>query len=430
MNAETSLRLAIAAARHLAPGGQGEVFIGRDTRQSGEMIEAALMAGFASMGLTPVLLGVVPTPAVALITREARGILGVMVSASHNPAHDNGLKLFSPEGVKFEDCVEERLEEEMSVAFDTGYAPASSITRPRVMQEAGDAYVRRCLENIGPRTDLSGLRIVLDCANGAGFTVAPAALRRLGAQLRVIAAEPDGMNINAGCGSTATGWLQSEVTQSGADIGIALDGDGDRLIVVDENGRVADGDQVLALIASEMHRTGRLRGGGMVATIMSNIGLADYLNSKGLVLARTRVGDRYVGEHMRRNGFNLGGETSGHIILSDVSTTGDGLMAALQLLGVLAAGGQKASQMLDVFRPAPQKLINVAYSGPDPTEARGVINAVSEAEGWLGDAGRIVIRKSGTEALVRIMAEAHDEALMLRALNHVTEAVKRAAEPG
>lgn len=427
MTAETALRLAIASARTFAPEGGREVVIGRDTRRSGEMIEAALVAGLTSMGVKPVRLGVVPTPAVALMARETGAALGFMVSASHNKYEDNGLKLFSPEGVKFTDEVEEALEAAMSGAFEGDYAVPAAIAEPEDMAGAGRRYLGRCLETIGKGQDFTRLKVVLDCAHGAGFEVAPEALRRLGAQLTVIGAEPDGVNINAGVGSTATGALKTAVLEAGADIGIALDGDADRLIVVDETGEEADGDQVMALIAREMHRTKRLKGGGMVATVMSNMGLDEYLKSSGLSLARTKVGDRYVGEHMRQHGFNLGGEQSGHIILSDVSTTGDGLLAGLQVLAVLAARGGKASDMLRVFPPAPQKLINIRYTGTNPLESDRVKAALSEAEALLGSRGRMVVRKSGTEPLIRVMSEALDEAQMLKALTLVAEAVKAEA---
>lgn len=427
MTAETALRLAIAAARTFAPEGGREVVIGRDTRRSGEMIEAALIAGLTSMGVKPLRLGVVPTPAVALIARETGAALGFMVSASHNKYEDNGLKLFSPEGVKFTDDVEEALEAAMAAAFEGEYAVPAAISEPEVMAGAGRRYLGRCLETIGKGKDFSKLRVVLDCAHGAGFETAPEALRRLGAQLTIIGAEPDGVNINAGVGSTATGALKAAVLETGADIGIALDGDADRLIVVDETGEEADGDQVMALIAREMHRTGRLKGGGMVATVMSNMGLDEYLKSSGLTLARTKVGDRYVGEHMRQHGFNLGGEQSGHIILSDVSTTGDGLLAGLQVLSVLAESAGKASDMLRVFTPAPQKLSNIRYSGSNPIESDRVKAAITEAEAMLGTRGRLVVRKSGTEPLIRVMAEALDEALMLKALTLVADAVKAEA---
>ncbi len=427
MTAETALRLAIASARTFAPEGGREVVIGRDTRRSGEMIEAALIAGLTSMGVTPVRLGIVPTPAVALIARETGAALGFMVSASHNKYEDNGLKLFSPEGVKFTDEVEETLETAMAAALDGDYAGPAAVSVPKDMVGAGRRYIGRCLETIGKGQDFSKLKVVLDCAHGAGFETAPEALRRLGAQLTIIGAAPDGVNINAGVGSTATGALKAAVLETGADIGIALDGDADRLIVVDETGEEADGDQVMALIAGEMHRTKRLKGGGMVATVMSNMGLDEYLKASGLSLARTKVGDRYVGEHMRQHGFNLGGEQSGHIILSDVSTTGDGLLAGLQVLAVLAASGGKASDMLRVFAPAPQKLVNIRYTGANPMEAGRVKAAVAEAEALLGSRGRMVVRKSGTELLIRVMAEALDGDLMQKALTLVADAVKAEA---
>ena len=427
MTAETALRLAIASARTFAPEGGREVVIGRDTRRSGDMIEAALIAGLTSMGVTPVRLGIVPTPAVALIARETGAALGFMVSASHNKYEDNGLKLFSPEGVKFTDEVEETLETAMAAALDGDYAGPAAVSVPKDMVGAGRRYIGRCLETIGKGQDFSKLKVVLDCAHGAGFETAPEALRRLGAQLTIIGAAPDGVNINAGVGSTATGALKAAVLETGADIGIALDGDADRLIVVDETGEEADGDQVMALIAGEMHRTKRLKGGGMVATVMSNMGLDEYLKASGLSLARTKVGDRYVGEHMRQHGFNLGGEQSGHIILSDVSTTGDGLLAGLQVLAVLAASGGKASDMLRVFAPAPQKLVNIRYTGANPMEAGRVKAAVAEAEALLGSRGRMVVRKSGTELLIRVMAEALDGDLMQKALTLVADAVKAEA---
>lgn len=427
MTVETALRLSIAAARAFAPEGARDVVIGRDTRRSGEMIEAALVAGFTSMGLTPVLLGIVPTPAVALMARETGAALGVMVSASHNKFEDNGLKLFSPEGIKFDDDTEEALEKAMSAALEGGYASPADISRPRDLDGTADRYVRRCLDTLTGTRDFSRLKVVVDCAHGAGFETGPAALRELGAQLTVIGAAPDGVNINAGFGSTATGALKAAVQESGADIGIALDGDADRLIVIDETGTEVDGDQVMGLIAGDMHRSGRLKGGGMVATVMSNMGLSEYLRTEGLTLARTKVGDRYVGEHMRANGFNLGGEQSGHIILSDVSTTGDGLLAALQVLSVLAMQGGKASEMLRVFEPAPQKLVNIRYSGANPLESDRVKTALAESEAILGDRGRMVVRKSGTEPLIRVMAEALDETLMQRALSLTVNAVNAEA---
>ncbi len=427
MTVETALRLSIAAARAFAPEGAREVVIGRDTRRSGDMIEAALIAGFMSMGITPVLLGVVPTPAVALMARELGAALGVMVSASHNKFEDNGLKLFSPEGIKFNDETEEALEAAMGLALEGAYAAPAQIAVPRALTGAPTRYVRRCLDTLSGARDFSKLKVVLDCAHGAGFETGPAAMKELGAQLTVIGAAPDGININAGFGSTATSALKAAVRETGADIGIAFDGDADRLIVIDETGAEADGDQVMGLIAGEMHRSGRLKGGGMVATVMSNMGLSEFLRNEGLTLARTKVGDRYVGEHMRAHGYNLGGEQSGHIILSDVSTTGDGLLAGLQVLSVLAARGGKASDMLRVFAPAPQQLINIRYSGANPLESDRVKAALAEADVMLGDRGRMVVRKSGTEPLIRVMAEALDESLMHKALDHAVNAVNAAA---
>lgn len=427
MTAETALRLAIAAARTFAPNGGREVVIGRDTRRSGEMIEAALIAGLTSMGLKPVLLGVVPTPNVALMTRETGAALGLMVSASHNKAHDNGVKLFSPEGIKLTDETEEALEAAMASAFEGEYPAPSTVSTPHAFSGGTALYLERCLQAVGDGMDLSGLKIVLDCAHGAAFEVGPDALRQLGANLTVIGDQPDGLNINAGVGSTATDLLKETVVDTKADIGIAFDGDADRVIVVDETGEEIDGDQVMALIAGELHRTGKLTGGGMVATVMSNMGLAEYLKGLDLTLARTKVGDRYVGEHMRQHGFNLGGEQSGHIILSDVSTTGDGLLAALQVLKTLAANGRPASELLNVFDPAPQKLVNIRFSGANPLETDAVKAALSDADAMLGERGRMVVRKSGTEPLIRVMAEALEEDLMLRVLSHVVGAVKAAA---
>jgi len=427
MTVETALRLSIAAARTFASEGRRDVIVGRDTRRSGEMIEAALVAGLASMGLTPVCIGVVPTPAVALLTRETGAAFGVMVTASHNKYQDNGLKLFSPDGVKFTDAVEEQLETAMFDAFEGSYAAPEEVCCPREMDGAGRRYVDRCLETVDPAADFSKLNIVLDCANGAAYRAAPDALRRLGCNVTVIGVSPDGVNINAGVGSTDIKALTKAVVDSKAHIGIAFDGDADRLIVVDELGREVDGDQVMGLIATELYHTGRLKGGGMVATVMSNMGLAEYLKSLGLTLARTKVGDRYVAEHMRAHGFNLGGEQSGHIILSDVSTTGDGLLAALQVLSVLARTGKKASVLGHVFDPAPQELVNIRYAGTNPLETSRVKAAMVEAETMMGEKGRLVVRKSGTEPLIRVMAEALEEGMMKKALHDVVEAVQAEA---
>ena len=427
MTAETTLRLAIAAGRKFGTGSGASVVIGRDTRRSGPMIEQALMAGLASMGLTPVSLGIVPTPAVALMTRESGAALGLMVSASHNKAADNGIKLFSPAGIKLTDAEEEDLEQAMADAFDGPFAAPEQIAETARIPGAANRYVDRCIEAIGADLDLSGLKIVLDCANGAAFQTGPDALRRLGADLTTIGNMPDGMNINAGVGSTDTAALKSAVLDTDADIGIAFDGDADRLIVLDETGAEIDGDQVMALIATELHRTGKLAGGGMVATVMSNMGLAEYLKTLDLTLARTKVGDRYVGEHMRVHGFNLGGEQSGHIILSDVSTTGDGLLAALYVLRVVASRKAPVSQLAHIFTPAPQKLVNIRFSNDNPLNREDVKAVLTEAEALLGEKGRMVVRKSGTEPLIRVMVEALDEDLMHKALDLAVRAVRAEA---
>ncbi len=427
MTAETALRLAIATSRIFAGNGPAEVIIGQDTRNSGAMIEAALIAGFTSMGVTPVLIGVVPTPAVAMMTRETGAALGLMISASHNKADDNGLKLFSPEGTKFPDEVEEAIELGMRDALDGNYASPENVCTARTIDGAGDQYVDAVLKTMPEGLTLKGMKIVLDCANGAGTHVAPKALQALGADLTIIGNTPDGRNINAGVGSTETAALKAAVLEQGADVGIALDGDADRVLIIDETGTEIDGDQIMGLIATELHQTARLRAGGMVATVMSNMGLAEHLKSLGLTLARTKVGDRYVGEHMRQHGFNLGGEQSGHIILSDVSTTGDGLLAGLNVLAVLANTDQPMSKVGHIFDPAPQKLVNIRYSGDNPLETEAVKTALAESEVMMGERGRMVVRKSGTEPLIRVMAEALDADLMERALAHSVAAVKQAS---
>ncbi len=427
MTAETALRLAIATSRIFAGDGGAEVIIGQDTRNSGQMIEAALVAGFTSMGVTPVLIGVVPTPAVAMMTRETGAALGLMISASHNKADDNGLKLFSPEGTKFPDEIEEAIELGMRDALDGKYASPDRVCTARTLDGAGDQYVDAVLKTMPDGLSLSGMKVVLDCANGAGSHVGPKALQALGANLTVIGNTPDGRNINAGVGSTETDALKAAVLEHHADVGIALDGDADRVLVIDETGTEIDGDQIMGLIATELHQTARLRAGGMVATVMSNMGLAEHLKSLGLTLARTKVGDRYVGEHMRQHGFNLGGEQSGHIILSDVSTTGDGLLAGLNVLAVLANSDQSMSKVGHIFDPAPQKLVNIRYSGANPLETEAVKKALAESEEMMGDRGRMVVRKSGTEPLIRVMAEALDAELMERALAHSVDAVRMAS---
>jgi phosphoglucosamine mutase len=424
LTAEAALRLAIAAARAAPPQDSPEVIIGRDTRSSGAMFEAALVSGFSAMGLQPVLLGVAPTPAVALHTRLRRARLGIMVSASHNPAEDNGFKLFSTAGIKLTDAEEEAIEQAMAGAFSGAFAAPRQIAMPRALTDGGDIYVAHCLDTLGNAGDISRLRVVADCAHGAASQLAPQALRQLGVALTVIGASPDGQNINAGAGAMAADTLMAAVRDEGADIGLAFDGDADRLVAVDENGDLVDGDQLMALIASDLHSRGRLKGGGMVSTVMSNMGLERHLAGLGLTLARTPVGDRHVGACMRQDGFNFGGEPSGHIIFSDVSTTGDGLLAAMHLLSVLAASGRKASDLLNVFEPYPQELVSIRFSGPDPLQSARVQDAIRDAESRLGQEGRVIVRKSGTEPVIRIMAEAPEAGAVKAAILLVQAAIE------
>lgn len=424
MTPEITLRLALAAGRKYAKGDTPTVIIGRDTRQSGGMFESALFAGFTSVGYHVQRAGVLPTPAVALLTRQMGANLGIMISASHNPYHDNGLKLFGPDGTKLSDAEEAEIEARIDTAFQDDAALPDAIGFTTPLPDAAAHYANSLMLAAGIDS-LAGLNVVLDCAHGAAITTAPAILNSLKANVTVIGAAPDGKNINAGVGSTATGALKAAVLDNKADIGIALDGDADRLIVIDEKGAEIDGDQIIALIATHLHSKGQLIGGGIVTTIMSNMGLETYLSAQGLTLARTAVGDRHVAEHMRANNFNLGGEPSGHIILSDIATTGDGTLAALYVLSVLKASDKSMSELGRVFQLAPQKLVNVRYGATNPLTADDVKSALAEADDFLGSKGRLVVRASGTEPLIRIMAEAVDEALMERAISHVRQAVER-----
>jgi phosphoglucosamine mutase len=369
--------------------------------------------------------GPMPTPAVALLTREMRADLGVMISASHNPFHDNGIKLFGPDGYKLSDADEAAIE----ALIEAGAPRAASelIGRARRIDDARGRYIHATKASFPEGARLDGLKVVIDCAHGAAYKVAPEALWELGADLTAIGVSPDGFNINAGCGSTHPGLLAAKVRAVGADIGIALDGDADRLILVDEAGEVVDGDQILALIAAAMARAGRLKGEAVVATVMSNLGLERHLEEMGLKLVRTPVGDRHVLAAMRAHGLNLGGEQSGHLILADHTTTGDGLVAALQVLALLVAERVPASRLLARFRPFPQLLKNVRIAGGRPLDAPCVRQAIAEAEGDLVGRGRLLVRPSGTEPLIRVMAEAEDEALVARAVDHVCQALERAA---
>lgn len=426
MTPEIAMRVGQAAGCHFLRGDhRHRVVIGKDTRLSGYMVESALVAGFTSVGMDVTLLGPMPTPAVAMLTRSMRADLGVMISASHNPYADNGIKLFGPDGYKLSDDDERQIE----AMIDSGPALAASehIGRAARIDDARGRYIHFAKSTFPENLRLDGLKIVIDCAHGAAYQVAPAALWELGADVVSLGVSPNGTNINDKCGSTHPEALQARVVEEKAAIGIALDGDADRLIVVDEQGRVVDGDQLMALIAGSWSRQGRLRGGGIVATVMSNLGLERYVAGLGQQLHRSKVGDRYVLEMMREKACNVGGEQSGHLILSDYATTGDGLVAALQILAELVTTGKPASEVLHLFDPLPQLLKNVRFSGGQPLEDARVKAAIAEAERQLNGTGRLVIRKSGTEPLIRVMAEGEDMALVDSVVEAICEAVRQAA---
>jgi len=403
------------------------VVIGKDTRLSGYMIETALIAGFTSVGMDVLQLGPMPTPAVAMLTRSMRADLGVMISASHNPYEDNGIKLFGPDGYKLNDEVEAEITRLIDSDLGKQLSSSAMLGRAKRIDSAHARYIEFAKRTLPRNLGLDGLRIVLDCANGAAYKVAPEALWELGAEVITIGDEPDGFNINKDVGSTRPEALSSKVRELRADLGIALDGDADRVLIVDEHGQVVDGDQLMGVIARSWQEDGRLSAPGIVATVMSNLGLERYLAGLGLSLARTAVGDRYVLEHMRANGFNLGGEQSGHIILSDYGTTGDGLVAALQLLAVVKRQEKPVSEVCHCFEPLPQILKNVRYKQGRPLEEKPVVSAIKAAELMLGESGRLVIRPSGTEPVIRVMAEGDDRDLVLRAVDEVVEAVTKAA---
>ncbi len=409
ITAETALAVAQAAGLQFQRGDHRHlVVIGKDTRLSGYLLETALTAGFISVGMDVVLLGPLPTPAVAMLTRSLRADLGVVISASHNAYHDNGIKLFGPDGYKLSDKVEREIEARVARGAGGQLAPSENLGQAQRLDDASGRYIEFVKSSFPRGLRLDGLKIVVDCANGAAYKVAPTVFFELGAEVVPVAVEPDGFNINKDCGATATGMLCQAVLDHGADLGIALDGDADRMVMADERGRLVDGDQILGLIAGSWHEAKILRGGGIVGTVMANLGLERYLGGLGLELLRTQVGDRYVVERMREGGYNLGGEQSGHIVLSDYTTTGDGLIAALQVLAVLVQDGGKASQVTRVFEPLPQVLRNVAVTG-DALENAAVREAVAAGERALGEGGRLLIRKSGTEPVVRVMAEGEDE---------------------
>ena len=427
MTAEVALRLGAAAGRHFRRDThEHRVVIGKDTRLSGYMIETALTAGFTSTGMNVFVLGPVPTPAVGYLTHSLRADVGVMISASHNPAIDNGIKFFGPDGFKLSDADEAAIAE----LLDKGVPPAApdNIGRARRLEDARGRYVEYAKTTFPRRRRLDGLRVVIDGANGAAYRAAPEVLWELGAEVVRIGVDPDGFNINADCGSTHPAACARKVRESRADIGICLDGDADRVILIDETGGIIDGDQIMGLIASHWAREGRLATGTVVATVMSNLGLERFLEGRGIALKRTAVGDRHVVEEMRAGGHNLGGEQSGHIVMTDYGTTGDGLIGALQFLAAMVETGQKASDLGRVFDPVPQKLVNVRYArDKTPLEADAVREAIAAGEAALGATGRLLIRKSGTEPLIRVMGEAEDQNLLGEVLGRIVDSVNREA---
>jgi phosphoglucosamine mutase len=428
MTAETALRVGMAAGRYFTRGDhRHRVVIGKDTRLSGYMIETALVAGFTSVGMDVLQFGPLPTPAVAMLTRSLRADLGVMISASHNVYEDNGIKLFGPDGYKLSDDVETEIERMMDNGLADHLAAPDKLGRAKRIDDAQARYIEFAKRTFPAHLRLDGLRIVLDCANGAAYRVAPEVLWELGAEVISIGVSPDGFNINSKVGSTAPDAMCAKVRESRADLGIALDGDADRVVVADEKGHIIDGDQILALIARSWGKAGTLKGGGIVATVMSNLALERYLNAMNMQLARTAVGDRYVVEHMREKGFNVGGEQSGHVVLSDFSTTGDGLIAALQVLAVIAETGQKASDAAHLFEPLPQILKNVRFrAGAKPLENQEVATAIQDGEARLATKGRLLIRKSGTEPLIRVMAEGDDEKLVTTVVGDIVKVLEKA----
>jgi phosphoglucosamine mutase len=428
MTAETALKVGMAAGKIFTRGDhRHRVVIGKDTRLSGYMIEPALVAGFTSVGMDVFLFGPLPTPAIAMLTRSLRADMGVMISASHNSFEDNGIKLFGPDGYKLSDEVEEQIEDLVHNGLDEARVRPDSLGRVKRIEDAQARYIEFAKATFPRRLRLDGLKIVIDCANGAAYKVAPAVLWELGADVIPIGVSPNGFNINKGCGSTSTEKMCEAVRAEGADLGIALDGDADRVLIADETGKIVDGDQLMALVARSWAETDRLSAQGIVSTVMSNLGLERYLSGLGLELARTKVGDRYVVEHMRKHGFNVGGEQSGHIVLSDFSTTGDGLIAALQVLAVICRSGTKVSEACHLFEPYPQLLQNVRFKGDMPLDDTSVKSAIADGEAMLNGSGRLVIRKSGTEPLIRVMGEGDDETLVKQVVGDICQAIETAA---
>jgi len=427
MTADLALKLGAAAGRYFRTDGQNRhrVVIGKDTRLSGYMLENALTAGLTSTGMNVLLLGPVPTPAVGFLTRSMRADLGIMISASHNPHQDNGIKFFGPDGFKLSDEAQDEIERLLASEIEP--VQPQNIGRAKRIDDARGRYVEYAKTTFPVLGGLSGLKVVVDCANGAAYSSAPEVLWELGAEVIPVGVSPNGFNINQECGSTHPQTAAEAVVQHGADMGICLDGDADRVMIIDENGQVADGDQVMALMASRWAANGTLKGGTLVATVMSNLGLERYLQGQGLSLHRTAVGDRYVVEAMRANGWNLGGEQSGHIVMTDYATTGDGLIAGLQFLAAMMDTGKPASELTQSFETVPQKLTNVRYAaGQEPLSAETVKAAIAAGEEKLKANGRLLIRKSGTEPLIRVMGECEDQALLDAVIGDIVTAVEQA----
>ena len=428
MTADMVLKIGMAAGNLYRRGNhRHRVVIGKDTRLSGYMIENALTSGLLAAGMDVFLFGPVPTPAVSMLTRSMRADLGIMISASHNPYADNGIKIFGPDGYKLSDDQELVIEAMMDDPGMLSLAASPEIGRAKRIEDAQARYIEFAKRTFPKDMTLDGLRVVVDTANGAAYKVAPTALWELGAEVIQIGNDPNGLNINDGCGSTHPEAMCARVRELRADIGIALDGDADRVIIADDKGSVVDGDQLMALIATSWAGRGELRGGGLVATIMSNLGLERYLADQKLALVRTKVGDRYVVEHMRTHGYNVGGEQSGHIVLSDFSTTGDGLLASLQVLAEVKRRGKPVSEVCNLFTPLPQVLKNVKFKAGAPLQDAQVRQSIADAEAMLGNGGRLVIRPSGTEPVIRVMAEGDDEGLVTRIVDELCGAIAKAA---
>jgi phosphoglucosamine mutase len=427
MTPDVAMRVGMAVGLHYRNSHRQRVVIGKDTRLSGYMIENAMVAGFTAVGVDVFLLGPIPTPAVAMLTRSMRADYGVMISASHNPYDDNGIKLFGPDGFKLSDSVEEEIEGLIDSDLSSRLSGSDELGRAKRVDGVLDRYIEAAKRTLPRQMDFSGLRVVVDCANGAAYKAAPAALWELGAEVFPLGVEPDGFNINRDVGSTSPEALARKVHEVRADLGIALDGDADRVVLVDEKGRVVDGDQLMAVVAAYWSDEGRLAGNGLVATIMSNLGLERYLGGRGLSLVRTPVGDRYVSEHMRQHGFNVGGEQSGHIILSDFTTTGDGLIAALQVLAVIRREQRPASEVCRRFEPVPQIMKNFRYKDGRPLDNDQVQRVIEEGKVKLGGGGRLVIRPSGTEPVIRVMGEGDNADLVQSVVDDIVQVLGKAA---